>query len=269
MNLKEPDETWKIDIDLMTKDGRPIEMFYNTNVEVPNRGYECDEIIAYVNGEKAGYLKVQNIPARNLAIFYPSGPISHAYHILGERILPYDMEETKPIDIKTADLDVLNAMIAGMERYGINHGHPSGHKFSSREEFDIWFKKYLDKKSIWFKKRKKDFADFCEFNVDKPFVAYTSTRNPNKGLHEQSWEGLGIAKAMYFAMAFELEKQGLALRRSTVLFKGAAELWQSFERRGLTITGGVFEGEVQPILSPEKIREKLNISLAYTNQFKR
>ncbi len=257
---KAPDETWKIAIDLATKDGLPIDLYYNTNVEFPNRGYVCDEITAFVDGKTAGYLKVQNIPASNIPIFYPSGPLSYAFHIVGQSIFPYDIESQSPIDIKTASLDILNSTLRRLQDYSVRTELPRDFQFSSRDEFDHWFKKVL-MKSHWYKDTEKGFKRFCEFNVDKPFVAYASTRRPNRGLEEESFEGRGVARAMYIAMALELEKQGLMLRRSATLFAGAVRLWKSFQRDDVTVPGLVTEDGIQPILSPDKIRAKLGISL--------
>lgn len=257
MNQKEPDETWKVELELTTKDGRPIEMFYNTNVEGPNRGYICDEITAYVEGEVAGFLKVQNIPASILAKFYPSGALNHACQNRGISIFPYSVNEESPVDIKTADMDILNGLASYLQEYG----HvPRRDSFHSRDDFNHWFKTDL-KKSRWYKDQVDDFKKFCDFNVDKPFVAYTSTRRPKRGLSEKSFEGMGVAKAMYIAMALELERQGLTLRRSETLFSGATHLWKRFELLALMVPGGQIEDKIQPILSPDRIRELLNISL--------
>lgn len=260
MRDKEPDETWKVDLDFETKDGRAIEMHYSTNVEEKNRGLVCDEIVAYVGGERAGFIRTQNLPTESISRYYPSGPLNYVNNFDGIPLFGAMEDWHRATDIKTASLETLNSLVSTLRSYAIIFGVEN---FSTRDDFKKWFDDDF-KKSRWYKLKNKQFQDFCD-DENKPFVIFASTDSPNRIYGEKSWEGLGIGRAMYLAMALELDKRGMALRRSSMSSDSAVRLWNSFERDGLTVPGKVVNGVMQPQLSADLIRERINLNLPQTS----
>lgn len=253
---KEPDERWKIDLDLLTKDGRPIELNYATNVEIPNRGLIYDEITAFVDGDKAGYMRIEILPPESIENYYPSGVLNYINNFVGITVFGGVDDWYKPTDVKTADMDTLNHVSYMLHAHGKVSENTT---FQSFGDFRNWSANVLEK-TKWFKSCQNQFEEFCSRKND-PMVSFASTDTPNKIPFEKSWEGLGIGRAMYIAMALELERRGLQLRRSAMASDSAMRLWQTFERDGITEPGPVVNDDTQPRLSADLIRMKLNIAL--------
>ncbi len=263
MRDKEPDETWPVDLGMMTKDGRHIDLVFSINVEEPNRGFVCDEIVAYVEGERAGFLRTMYVPSQSFQKFYPSGPLNYVNNIDGISLFDGQSDWREGTDLLNSDLTTINHFVSKLNIYRIVYDLAP---FDSKEAFLNWFQKDF-MKSRWYTEKQKRFDEFCK-DVDQPIVSYSSTCTPNRKVYEKSWQGLGIGRALYIGMALELEKRGMALRRSSMASESATRLWNTFERDGVIEPGPLVNNIMQPRLSPELIREKLDIALPTSRRLK-
>ena len=238
---KIPEREWTVELSLFTKDGKPILIKYKADVEHPNRGFITDKLEAYVDGELAGYLKIENVPFESLEKFYPSGPINYAAQIMGEcDLLPYERDTA---DLKTCDLDTLNHVVAFFHRRSFT---PSKARVENRAEFEDMFKKQIRKTSPYIR-MDKAYRNFVDYRVDKPIVQFSNTEDPTQTFDpDRNFSGRGIGKALYIAAALELDTQGLTLRKSTLCSESAMALWNSLERDGLVRAGEAGRLEIDP-----------------------
>lgn len=250
MQSKTPDHEWEIDLDLKTNTGERLRMTYGMNVETENRGIIVDEITAFIGPVKVGYLKIELLPEASLPKFFPSGVLNYMSHFSGHLVFPYGMEST---DIKIADLATLQHVVDYFST-GFT-GYAPRIILENTEEFDPWYRtNVLSKK--WLKPQVDRYAEFVNRRLNQAFVAIANTESPNKQVYETSYSGKGIGTAMYIAAAFELERQGMALRGSGTCNEKAEALWASLKRKGIVDVIGTSRYVSAPL-----IRERLDITL--------
>jgi hypothetical protein len=249
---KTPANEWTVGQSLFTKDGAPIVITYKADVERPNRGFITDKLEAHVDGELAGYLKIENVPIESLNIFYPSGPINYAAQIQGKCVLPYRNETA---DLRTCDLATLNAIVSFFHR---NEGSMVKAQVECREEFEELFDKHI-RKTRAYRRMDEAYREFVSYRVDKPIVQFSNTENPAQSFDpsRRDFSRKGIGRALYIAAALELEARGLTLRKSTLCSDSAAALWGSLARDGLvTVRDG---GRTE--IDPQAVRATFDVAI--------
>ncbi|TLX16657.1 hypothetical protein [Rhizobium sp. MHM7A] len=249
MQPKTPDHEWEIDLDLRTKAGERLRMSYGTNVEAENRGIIVDEVTAFIGQVKVGYLKIELLPEASLPKFFPSGVLNYMSHFSGNLVFPYGMDST---DIKTADLATLQHVVDYFSTGWTSHAPRI--ILENTAEFDPWYRKNVLSKK-WLKPQVDRYDEFVNRRLNQAFVAYANTESPNKQVYETSYSGKGIGTAMYIAAAFELERQGMALRGSEVCNEKAQALWASLNEKGIVESVGNSR-----YVSAPMIRERLGIT---------
>ena len=91
-------------LEYMTKSGQEITFKYDDDSEGDNnRGWQIYKIDAFVNGEHAGYLKIENIPRERFERWYPT-VLNYISMIGGHSVLPLDKKHLHYKDLNDEEL---------------------------------------------------------------------------------------------------------------------------------------------------------------------
>lgn len=202
--------------------GRKLDLIWSENVEQINRGYVVDQVNAYHDGEKVGYLKLGYIPKKNVKLFIPT--IFHYamafYGWSGNSDAVFDdkTEQAKPITF-----DTVNAFENILRSY-------TGLSYQENSTLEILLKRF--KKTYRYSALNKSYKDFKLFNVDKPHVEYSNVDVSNHNGIEYPSFGKGIGALMYSAAHHKLKEKNLKVYASGLQSQYATRLWKKFEDHG-------------------------------------
>ncbi len=190
-----------------------------------NRGFKLDQLTAYVDGKEVGYIKIENIPKERYERYYPT-IVNYVSQIGGTPILPHEKRHLHWKELETEELR--NSVKTAY--WGVLHKD-----YSMDEEFKVLPREDLEKMMqdaiLPIKKRYgKQFKEFVDHHVDKPFVAYIHVE---KDLRRQR-----IGAAMYLTAAKWLKKQGLRLHASVGQTAEAKGAWKYLEKHYNVKTDG-------------------------------
>lgn len=249
MHSKEPDRQYELDYGLATRDGTPLKFVYSVNVEVANRGFMVDDLSAYVDDTKVGYIRIENVPSASLVDFQPT-VFNYLSQIGGQNLLPWGSYHEHPQNLDREGLNRFAKNIAYYLRPA--NAVPTFDEYGSLE---AWLRAEVYS-SAWYKRGVKAFSEFKARHVDRPIVSYVNTtENLLRGL-VGNHNGKGIGLALYQAAAMELERSGLQLHKCETISDRAKFLWSRFEDAGWTYVEG---GRIK--LNGGKIAASLGVTL--------
>lgn len=206
-----------------TKDGQEIIFELWPDVEGDlNRGWIVDQIVALVDDNPIGYIKISYIPKERFEKWYPNifawlenFKGHHFYnftdHMKENPIEKWDEDETKEFLKKLTDY-------WGGNRYFIT-------KFDYEKGNIIKQLLKAIKNDKRFKQYMKNFIDFKNYHVDKPLVDYISVEN--------EWKRKGIGTELYKEAAKYLASKELKLHASNIQSDEAVHVWKKFQDQGL------------------------------------
>lgn len=230
-----------------TKHGQQIRLERHADTEGDdNRGWQVDEVRAFVGDIQVGYLKMSYIPLERYKRYYPS-IFNYLDQVGGWSGLMGDFKN-RAADWHTFDDDRLKKLIKNVEWRGfhndysrkpeeLDHDHKTLVQWAARLEAQLLAGRYGEQ-----------FKQFRKSHVNKPLVDYIRvakggrddavTRRdqdklggPNSSIN---YRKKGIGRAMYLEGAQWLKEQGMVLRASSLQQPEAAAAWMSFKRDGLT-----------------------------------
>ncbi len=185
-----------------------------------NRGWQIDEVKAYLDGKEVGYLKLSYIPRERFEKYYP-GILNFLTQVNGSGDLPHGYETTP---WKEIPIDKLRPYVYHMAQdAGIgwteSNALQSEAKTASDEQvhhiIDSLEKMLMKEKGILFKRFEKYF-------VDKPLVDYIRVNN--------EYRRQGIGTALYRAGYEWMKSKGLPLYASGVQSDEAKATWKSMQK---------------------------------------
>lgn len=230
-----------VETEITTKHGQPIRLERHSDTEGDkNRGWQVDEVRAYVNGVTVGYLKMSYIPLERFKRYYPS-IFNYLDQIAGwAGLYPWENRGMRWQDMTD---DQLKKLIKHIEfRFhhqdysdydgrskALNVDRPILEQWAARLEAQLM-------KSVHGEK----FKGFRKTHVNKPLVDYIRVSNGKEGDTRKfvddgiDYRKRGIGRALYMEGAQWLKEQGMVLRASSLQQPEAAAAWMSFKREGLT-----------------------------------
>lgn len=201
-----------------TKDGRIIELKREEDVEKINPGFVIDKITAYIDGEEAGYIKIQNIPHEK---FYKHfGTIFNwMTQIQGRRVLPFSKESEYYENLSNEERRKMLKDI--VYRTFVPWGEETKYvtQFNDKEvlekirEFE---QKLLNSRTG------KQYKKFKNYHKDKPFVDFIK-------VHEK-FQRQRVAEALYLEAAKWLKERGMKLHASGLQTDQAQAAWDHLAR---------------------------------------
>lgn len=223
--------TIPLDYAFEDKSGRELNFVMFEDCEKPNRGFQVDEIAAFFDDEKVGYIKVDYVSSKKFKEFYPSGLLNHLDQMGGKILFEVGEGWGKPAtNLKTASTDVLNRTAERLVSYGYTRNQPDT-PLVTYSDFKDWFKREVTPTRSY----KNSLMAFNEFKklIDTPKVAYINTRgNDKNGLFSDN-RRLGIGNMLYKVMAKELDKRGMRLLSSISQQPEAKFAWEKLYREGI------------------------------------
>ncbi len=234
-----------VETETTTKHGQQIRLERHPDTEGDdNRGWQVDEVRAYVGDTQVGYLKMSYIPLERYKRYYPS-IFNYLDQIAGWSGI---MGKDRAADWRTFDEVRLKALIKNVEWRAfhndysmrpeeLNHDRKTLVQWAARLEAKLLTGRYGGQ-----------FKQFRKSHVNKPLVDYirvakgdshdAMTRRdqdklggPNSSIN---YRKKGIGRAMYLEGARWLKEQGMVLRASSLQQPEAAAAWMAFKREGLT-----------------------------------
>lgn len=198
---------------VQTKTGHKItfkvfEKSPDPNDQNMNLGWVVHKIIAYVNGEEAGYIKISYVPKENVSKFYPT-VFEYAANLGGR----YQLKDY-------SNKSIIEQIIA-LDKYP--------YQFSSKEEQEnlknlstnelIKLKSRSEKEYIQEYNLQQQYDNFIDFYVDKPLVDYIMVYDAFK--RSRIGENLYVVTSKYLA------KKGLKLYASSLQSPEAKASWNN------------------------------------------
>lgn len=232
-----------------TKDGRHIEVKRVEDSEGDNnRGWQIDELQAFVDGQEAGYLKLSYIPEERFAAHYPAGVFDFVHQIKGHIIFEYAgesrAERSIKHDFKTMTDDELRKFIstASWSFMHVSYGEMSGREGEleamSRKEL---MAKILELKKVVTKRFGKEFEEFKSYFINKPLVDFIRVKD--------QFLRQGIATALYIEGAKWMAEKGMVVHASGLQQPEAAAAWAK-----MASLGWVKDAGKRRYLDPSKVR---------------
>lgn len=226
-----------------TKSGDEITFRIKKDIEGDNnRGWQVDQIDAYVKGRYAGYLKIAYIPKERFKKWYPS-ILNFLRQIKGSAILPIGKEAqhySTYTDSELKDTFINISWQLFHKDYSLEYSE--GKINLSREELLDRIREYEKQLE---KEYKDQLADFKDTFVDHPYVDFIRVfkRNEptgkktqgNRSLARKHFKRQRIGTALYLKGAEFLKKKGLLLRASTSQSDSAQDAWVYLEKQGLVL----------------------------------
>lgn len=186
-----------------------------------NRGWTVDKVVAYLNGEEVGYLKMSYIPRECFERYYP-GILNYLTLIGGHHVLPYDNQTTPWREIPADELRKCIYNLAQTARMGwteSNNLQTQANNSTDKEVYDMvaaFEKKLTQEKGLLFKRFKSYF-------VDKPIVDYIKV--------EDKYKRQGIGTALYRAGYEWMRKKGMTLYASGIQSDDAKATWKTMQKQ--------------------------------------
>lgn len=185
-----------------------------------NRGWQVDKVIAYLDGEEVGYLKLAYIPAERFKRWYPS-VLNYIQQINGNAIFPM---EYRGIPWTKIPINVLRKSVYHMAlEAGIGWHESNNLQEQAKIAPEKWVYQLYHKLEGEIKKKKGwQFKRFKKYFVDNPYVDYINVDN--------NFKRQGIGTALYRAGHEWMKKKGMKLHASTTQTDYAKAAWKSLER---------------------------------------
>lgn len=226
-----------------TKSGDEITFKYLPDVEGDeNRGWQVDQIDAYVNGHHAGYIKASYIPMARFKKYYHN-VLNYMSLIGGSHPLPLDEKDKDYHGYDEKNLDIV------IKRLKTQLHDYSETSLPTRKDKIDYIDSIVNKSKNQSGNLERDKIEFTKFKnrtVDKPIVDFIrvfgnddyhswGTNNP-KTSEPMEFRRLGIGTSLYIEMAKYLHTKKLKLYASTLQSKEAEQAWQNLTRLGFVKT---------------------------------
>lgn len=203
-----------------TKDGRPIHMEWEEDIEQENRGWVTHRMKAIVDEKEVGYLKASYIPSYNVSRYYPD-----VTWFLAQIHGCWELNSDDPIRRLVALSEKIDPWHNWLSQEDVRKMSPQ-----ERMERTIEYIQALEKKY------RRQFNEHLNYFVDKPYVYFVAV--------DDSFQRLGIGMALYEATAYKLAEKGLRLYGSTLQSKDAEAVWRRME----------FDSRLSLLMGQEKIK---------------
>lgn len=218
-------------LEAATKDGREITFNRIPDSEGDkNRGWQVDQLDAYLGNQKVGYIKLSYIPKKRFKRYYRS-IFNYLSQLTGKHVLPYKADTALPSELSDEELRKTfpQAYQAATNRYPkydhstneyLHSGKPL--KDLTREEL---LAAYKEIEKILIKNHEMYFLNFKKHTMDRPLVDFISV--------DENFRRLGVGQALYKEAAKWMAEQGMKVYASGVQSKPAEASWQSMEKQGI------------------------------------
>jgi GNAT superfamily N-acetyltransferase len=204
-----------------TKDGAAITFEYFNDIEGDNnRGWQVDQIKAFVDGQEVGYLKLSYIPRERFNRYYPS-IFNWLSQMEGKHILPFNKQHLDPfkhLDAGEIKRALHNALYYYVKLEGLRYNEVESLPDS---ELLLWLRKA---EGAAHTQSGDKFEDFYAYYVNRPLVDYIHV---NKDFRQR-----GIGTALYIAGAKWMAQKGMQMYASTLQQPEAAAAWKKMQERG-------------------------------------
>jgi len=209
-----------------TKSGNEIEFELHQDSEADrkiNNEWIIHKLVAKVNGEEAGYLKISYIPKERFDTKYPS-----LVNYLLKQYIPNEFARTNwrdmPDDVKKKLLlyAVLSRHRPPAKYWDLGWSNQDDIKNMDTKTLDHYLS-MIDSPRLN-KHHATEFEKFKKYHVDKPLVDYIRVYDGFQRQH--------IALAMYQKAAKWLQKQGLYLHASGLQQPEAKAAWEKMQSLG-------------------------------------
>lgn len=203
-----------------TKDGDEIELKREEDTDSKlNTGFVVDKITAYVNGEEAGYLKIQNIPHDSFHKHF--GTIFNWMTRFGGRsVLPYEKQSSHYEELSNDERRKMLRDIVYVQFVPWGQENEYIAQFNDREVLEK-IREFEDKLNNGDKG--KQYRQFKNFHKDKPFVDYISV--------DEEFQRQRIAEAMYLEGAKWMKERGLKFYASGLQSDSAKAAWKHLAKK--------------------------------------
>lgn len=186
-----------------------------------NRGWTVDQIDAYLNGEKVGYLKLSYIPHERFKRYYP-GILNWLSQIGGHHTLPYDYKDSPWQGIPTNELRKSIFSLAQTCRIDWNTCNKLSTEAKTMNDIEIRnLVRELENK-LW-EDKGWQFRRFKQYYVDKPIVDYIRVEEPYKRQ--------GIGTALYRAGHEWMKSKGMKMYASSTQSDEAKATWKAMRKQ--------------------------------------
>lgn len=218
-------------IEAVTKSGEEIKFVRIEDSEGDkNRGWQVDQIEAFIGKQNAGYLKMSYIPSERFTAYYPT-IFNFVTQIKGKTVLPYKKQTINFNKLTDSELSEYwqYAYYSAYDRYPDYDFQDSTYKINGRPISSLTRKELLQQwnaiELITNKKWNKQLREFKNFHVDKPLVDYI---NVNQNFQRQR-----IGEALYKEGATWMAEKGMKLYASGLQSKQAELVWIHMNQKGM------------------------------------
>lgn len=236
------------------KSGREITFKMIDDSETPNRGFRVDELAAFADDEKVGYLKASYIYSKTFKQFYPSGILNYIDQHGGAVVFEIGEGFDKPAtDIKSLDADELNKVAHRLHGFSYASNPPTT-RLDNYTDFERWFRTETSKNRKFL--QQIDCYKNFKSRINVPFVDYINTSpSDNNGVLSDN-RRLGIGGMLYKIMAKELDKKGMRLHSSSLQQPEAVAAWQKLASEGICYKSRKLAGRLA--INPNKFDLEYN-----------
>lgn len=237
--------------DPYTKTGQKVNFKISQDSDPATKpAWRVDEISAFIDGERVGYIKLSWIPEERFKEIYPSiinwASEERGYHFMKEGERWPEASPQRKAEILNSVLDRMRIKISSKSKIGkeINDFREKYYKGwmtdvpkDIPEDISTKYLKALEKMALK-SKVGEEFQRFKEFFVDKPIVDYIRVFDPmdTKGTGKD-YRRQGIGRLLYRKAGEYLDSLGLKLHASGLQSDEAKAAWADLERRGLVEPG--------------------------------
>lgn len=185
-----------------------------------NRGWQVDEINAYMGETKVGYLKLAYIPAERFKKWYPS-ILSYIQLIGGSHFFPRQYCTVPWTSIPIDDLRKSVYMMAQVAGVGWNESNRM--QAEASEAPDKIVRQMIHGLVMEIEKEQgHKFKAFKKFFVNHPYVDFIRV--------DDEYKRMGIGTALYRAGHEWMKTKGMKLHASNSQSADAAAAWETLER---------------------------------------
>lgn len=185
-----------------------------------NRGWTVDEVMAFLDGQYVGYLKLSYIPRERFKRYYP-GIMNFMGQIGGNHVLPYKFESTPWQEIPVNELRTRIFSMAQTARIDWDKCNELQQKAKTGSDEEVRAIVADVEKRLW-KEFGWKFRRFEKFFVDKPLVDFIRVEGPKRQ---------GIGTALYRAGYEWMKRKGLKLYASGCQSDDAKATWKNMSNQ--------------------------------------
>lgn len=232
-----------------------IDFEYQAAAEHLKAGLVSDHLIAFEDGRKVGYLKIDRIDPKLFKIECPD-IWSYKQEYGGEHLFS---DTSVPVGVKPFE-ELVKALRSGyMERYAgywaremkwaandvetiskiVSEYRTPASQWSEYHDLVVKFFKEWPSKTSDGRRAVKRMKDYYNHAI-KPFVAYINTKeNRHQGVESDN-SRRGIGTALYLAGAKWIKDRGIGagLYASSLQSDDAQAAWKKFEKQGIVVKDG-------------------------------